>query len=123
LLIARVRACAEDGGPLEQAFLAHAEADHCRAAGRDDPERYAAAAAAWTELGRPYRAARARWRQAEALVAAGDRDAAAAPVAAALEVTERLGAAWLGGELESLIALRPAADARRGRRRGRHGRG
>ncbi|HZB76691.1 MAG TPA: AAA family ATPase [Solirubrobacteraceae bacterium] len=104
LLVARVRACAEDGGPLEQAFLAHAEADHCRATGHDDPARYAAAAAAWTDLGRPYRAARALWRQGEALVAAGDRDAAAAPVAAALEVTDRLGAIWLGGELESLIA-------------------
>jgi ATP/maltotriose-dependent transcriptional regulator MalT len=110
LLVARVQACAEDGGPLEQAFLEHAEADHGRAAGNDDPERYAAAAAAWSELGRPYRGARALWRQAEALVAAGDREAAAGPVAAAVEIAERLGATWLAGELESLIArgrLRP----------------
>ena len=35
LLVARVRACAEDGGPPEQAYLAHAEADHCRAVGSD----------------------------------------------------------------------------------------
>ncbi len=102
--MARVRACAEDGGPLEEAFLVNAEADHCRAAGHDDPARYAAAAEGWAALGRPYRAARALWRQAEALVAAGDRDAACGPVAAALETSERLGAAWLAGELESLIA-------------------
>ena len=114
LLIARVRACAEDGGPLEQAFLENAEADNCRAAGQDDPERYAAAARAWEELGRPYRAARALWRQAEALVAEGDREAAAAPVRDALAITERLGATWLGGELESLVArgrLRARGDA------------
>ncbi|MET0684466.1 MAG: AAA family ATPase [Solirubrobacteraceae bacterium] len=104
LLVARVRACAEDGGPLEEAFLVNAEADNCRAVGRDEPERYAAAAAAWRELGRPYRAARALWRQAEALVAEGDRDAAVEPVREALALTEPLGAAWLGGELESLVA-------------------
>ena len=63
LLVARVRACAEDGGPLEQAYLAHAEADHCRAVGSDQVERWVAAAAAWDALGRPYPAAIARWRQ------------------------------------------------------------
>ena len=104
LLIARVRACAEDGGRLEQAFLAHAEADHGRAAGADDPARWAAAADSWTALGRPYPAALARWRQAEALVAAGDRDAAVAPASAAAATADRLGAAWLAGELESLAA-------------------
>ena len=104
LLIGRVRACAEDGGPLEQAYLAHAEADHCRAVGSDQAERWDAAAAAWDALGRPYAAAVARWRGAEALVAAGDREAATALACAALETAERLGAAWLAGELESLAA-------------------
>ena len=104
LLVARVRACAEDGGPLEEAFLVNAEADHCRAVGSDDPARYATAAETWAALSRPYRAARARWREAEALVAAGDREAAVVPVAAALEIAERLGATWLAGELESLVA-------------------
>ena len=104
LLVARVRACAEDGGPLEAAYLAHAEADHCRAVGSDQDRRWIAAAAAWNELGRPYPAAVARWRQAEALVAAGDRDAAVGPAAQALECAERLGAAWLAGEIESLAA-------------------
>jgi DNA-binding CsgD family transcriptional regulator len=104
LLVARVRACAEDGGVLEEAYLHQAEADHCRALGADKPERWERAAAAWDALGRPYPAATARWRQAEALVAAGDRDAAVEPARAALAVAERLGAAWLGGEIESLGA-------------------
>ena len=104
LLVERVRACAEDGGVLEQAWLAVAEADHCRAVGADRPERWAAAAEAWDALERPYAAAKARWRQAEVLVAAGDRDAAAVPAGAALAVAERLGATWLLGELNSLCA-------------------
>jgi DNA-binding NarL/FixJ family response regulator len=104
LLVARVRACAEDGGPPEQAYLAHAEADHCRAVGVDQAERWVAAAAAWDALGRPYPAAVARWRNAEALVAAGDREAAAIVASAAMETAERLGAAWLAGEIESLAA-------------------
>ena len=37
---------------------------------------------AWDALGRPYPAAIARWRQAEALVAAGDREAAVEPAPA-----------------------------------------
>ena len=113
LLVARVRACAEDGGPLEQAYLAHAEADHCRAVGSDQDRHWELAAAAWQGLGRPYPAATARWRQAEALVAAGDRDAAVAPAVEALTCAERLGAAWLAAELESLAArarLRLDAD-------------
>ena len=104
LLIARVRACAEDGGPLEQAYLAHAEADHCRAVGADQADRWLAAAADWEALGRPYPAAIARWRNAEALVAAGDREAATAVASAATAAAERLGATWLAGELESLAA-------------------
>ena len=104
LLVARVRACAEDGGPLEQAYLAHAEADHCRAVGSDQAGRWAEAAATWDELGRPYMAAVARWRHAEALVAGGDREGAATIAGAAAAIAERLGAAWLCGELESLAA-------------------
>jgi DNA-binding NarL/FixJ family response regulator/tetratricopeptide (TPR) repeat protein len=104
LLLARVRACAEDGGALEEAYLTHAEADHCRTLGSDQVAGWAAAAAAWESLGRPYPAAIARWRQAEALVAAGDREGAVGPASEAVEVAERLGAAWLAGELESLAA-------------------
>ena len=104
VLIARVRACAEDGGPLEAAYLAHAEADHCRAHDTDQAERWEEATARWDALGRPYPAAQARWRHAEALVAASDREAAAPIATAAMEIAERLGAAWLASELESLAA-------------------
>ena len=119
LLVARVRACAEDGGPLEQAFLVNAEADHCRAAGHDDQARYAGSGgrrwARWAA--RTGRRARC-WRQAEALVAAGDREAACAPVAAAaMETAERLGAAWLGRRAREPHRPRaPAARAARARR-------
>jgi DNA-binding CsgD family transcriptional regulator len=104
LLIARVRACAEDGDPLIEAYLRHAEADYCRAVGSDQRAGWTEAAAAWDAFGRPYPAAIARWRHAEALVARGDREAAVEPAAAALAEAERLGAAWLAGELESLAA-------------------
>jgi DNA-binding CsgD family transcriptional regulator len=104
LLIARVRACAEDGGALEHAYLAHAEADYCRALGTDQVEGWHQAAAAWDGLGRPYPAAIARWREAEALVGAGDREAAAEPASTAISEAERLGAAWLASEVESLAA-------------------
>jgi DNA-binding CsgD family transcriptional regulator len=104
LLIARVRACADDGGPLIHAYLTHAEADYCRAVGSDQRAGWAEAAAAWDALGRPYPAAIARWRQAEAMVATGDREGAVTPAAAALAEAERMGAAWLAGEVESLAA-------------------
>ena len=68
LLVARVQACAEDGGCLERGFLAVAEADYARAIGQDDPALWHAAAAEWDHLSRPYAAAIARWRQGEALV-------------------------------------------------------
>jgi DNA-binding CsgD family transcriptional regulator len=104
LLIARVRACAEDGGPLEQAYLAHAEADYCRAVGTPQVDQWQEAVAAWDSMGRPYQAATAHWRLAEALVADGDRERAVEPATAALTEAERLGAAWLAGEVESLAA-------------------
>ena len=68
-LIARVEACAEGERPVEAAFLATARAEIARAAGRDDPALWAAAAEAWEALGRPYRAAQAPRRGAEALLA------------------------------------------------------
>jgi ATP/maltotriose-dependent transcriptional regulator MalT len=103
-LLARVEAAAEGGGAVEAAWLAMARADAARAEGADDPERWAHAAEAWTAVERPYVRAVAYWRRAEALVGRGDREAAAASAAAALEITRRLGAGWLHGEVEGLIA-------------------
>ncbi len=54
-----------------------------------------------------------RWREAEALVEAGDRAAAGTEAGSALQLAHRLGAGWLEGELGALVGrarLRPAAD-------------
>ncbi len=111
LMAARAGAAAEpEGGrpafrALSLAFRQSAEAELARAqeAG-DSAERALAAAAAWDELRRPYPAAVHRWRAAEALTAAGEREAAAEAAAAARDAAERLGAAWLAAEVEGLIA-------------------
>jgi DNA-binding NarL/FixJ family response regulator len=58
--------------------------------------------AAWERLGQPYRAAYAWFRQAEALLAAGDRDTAAAVLGRAAAITGRLGARPLDGEIQAL---------------------
>ena len=77
------RARAEDGGAAArepEASLATARAFHARLQGRDDPARWADLAARLHGLGDPYREARARWHQAEAILggaiagAGGPRD-------------------------------------------------
>ena len=103
-LVERVRAAAEGARPVEAAHLAGAEAEPARAQGRSDPARWAAAAAAWDALERPYPAAVARWREVEAHVGAGDRDAAAARLETALAAARGLGSRWLAAELEGLAA-------------------
>jgi predicted ATPase/DNA-binding CsgD family transcriptional regulator len=111
-----VRAAAEesDGRPVESAHRLLAEAELARAEGDDDPALWSAAAAAWQDLERPYPAAIARWRQAQASLGRGDRDAATASLTDAGAVAERLGATWLAGEVDGLatrarLSLRPAA--------------
>jgi DNA-binding CsgD family transcriptional regulator/tetratricopeptide (TPR) repeat protein len=102
--VARAEAAAHREGPLEVGWLLVARAERTRAAGAADPAAYAAAAEAWTALGRPYPAAVMRYRQAEAHVNAGDRDAAAETAREARSATARLGAGWLHGEVEGLAA-------------------
>ena len=114
LLLARVAAAAEEGGPVERAWEASARAEHARAAGRPDPAAWAAAADAWSQVERPYQAALAHWRGAEAHLALDDRPAAAGAARAALDQARRLGATWLQGEVEGLVTrarLRPAEVA------------
>jgi len=119
LLLARVEACADAERPLEGAYLASARAEAARARAADDPQLWAAAAGAWGRQRRPYRAAEARRREAEARLAGGDRDAAACGAARALESARAIGAGWLAAEVEG-FALRarlrldreqPAEDA------------
>jgi ATP/maltotriose-dependent transcriptional regulator MalT len=105
MLTEMVRAAAEEGGrPVEAAYVGRAEAELARAEGHDDPELWAESAAAWDAIDRPYTRAVAHWREAQASLAAGDRDRAARAAAEALETARELGSAWLEGEAEGLAA-------------------
>jgi DNA-binding CsgD family transcriptional regulator len=79
------------------------DAERARLEGRSDPIRWQAAAAGWLALRRPYPAAYAQWRQAEALLASrAPRVEAIEPLRAAHAVAVRLGAAPLRRELQLL---------------------
>ncbi len=103
-LLERVEAAAEGDRPVESATLIGARAEVARAAGRPDAEAYAAAAAAWTALGRPHPAALMQWREAEAHLARGAREPAGAAASRAYAGATALGAGWLRRELEGLAA-------------------
>jgi DNA-binding CsgD family transcriptional regulator len=98
----RLRAIAQEGGPVERAWNAVGTADLARARGRSDPALWAKAAREWESIDRSYLAALMRWREAEAHVEAGDRAGAAEPARVALETADRLGAKWLTGEVSAL---------------------
>ena len=84
-------------------LLCEAEADRLHRS--PDPEGWAASAAAWDDLGRPYPAAYARWREAEARLAArGDRELAAASLRVALRSANELAAEPLANEVTALAA-------------------
>jgi DNA-binding CsgD family transcriptional regulator len=92
------------------AWLLLCEAEWTRLHRRPDAGVWQACVRAWDELGRPYIVAYARWREAEARLAAkGDRDLAADALRLALETAERLGAEPLAGEVRSL-AVRARLD-------------
>jgi len=103
-LLARVDAAATPWRPVQRAALLGARAEASRAAGAADPAAYARAAAAWDEVGRAEPAARMRWREAEAHILAGDREAATEPTRAAHAAALRIGAGWLRAEIEDLAA-------------------
>ena len=117
-LLELIRAAAEDGDrPVERGLAATAEAELSRARGADDPELWAAAATAWDTVGRPYNRALARWGQAHAELARGDRAAAAATLADATTAADEIGATWLSQETKGFgararltIAAPAAAD-------------
>lgn len=98
----RLRAVAQEGGPVERAWLAFGAAEYTRARGQPDPGLWRTSAAEWERLDHPYRAAIAYWRAAEAHVEQGARSAAAEEVQAALRVARALGSAWLVAELTAL---------------------
>ena len=90
------------GLPQLAAWHTTALAERTRQQGPSDPAAWAAAASAWERLGQPYRAAYAWFRQAEALLAAGDRDTAAKVLGRAAAITGRLGARPLDTEVKAL---------------------
>jgi DNA-binding CsgD family transcriptional regulator/tetratricopeptide (TPR) repeat protein len=105
LLVDARRAAAEASAitPNAAGWLALAEAEFERARGEARPEAWSAAADTWERLERPPLAAYCRWRQAEALVAAGaSRAEASGPLQQAHAVAARIGAKPLSTELELL---------------------
>ena len=69
--VARARVDDDGTGRGEpDASVATARAFHARLQGRDDPAAWAELAGRWRDLGDPYREARARWHQAEAILGA-----------------------------------------------------
>jgi len=79
------------------------EAERSRLHGQSDPAQWQQAATAWLALGRPYPAAYAQWRRAEALLATRTpRAQAEDTLQAAHAIAVRLGAAPLRHELELL---------------------
>jgi DNA-binding CsgD family transcriptional regulator len=86
--------------------LATAACYRARLEGRDDPAAWADLAARWSALGNPYAVARARWRQAEALLGSGEgrpgRARAREPLQEAAEIAMRLSARPMLRELREL---------------------
>jgi DNA-binding CsgD family transcriptional regulator len=112
-----LRATARSAGTVASAitpnaggWLALAEAEYERARGVARPELWSQAAAAFDRVERPPHAAYCRWREAEALVAAGaSRAEASGPLGEAYAVAARIGAKPLARELE-LLAQRARLD-------------
>jgi len=96
--------------PNADGWLALAEAEHERARGDARPKPWSEAADTWERLERPPLVAYCRWRQAEALVAAGSsRTEANVPLREAHAISARIGAQPLLRELE-LLAERARLD-------------
>jgi DNA-binding CsgD family transcriptional regulator/tetratricopeptide (TPR) repeat protein len=96
--------------PNAGGWLALAEAEYQRAGGVAQPESWSEAAWSWEQLERPPLVAYCRWRQAEALIAAGaPRTEASVPLREAHAVATRIGAKPLLRELE-LLAQRARVD-------------
>ena len=112
LLTAARRAAAEASAvtPNVEGWRVLAEAEYKRARDVAAPESWSEGAAAWDRLERPPLAAYCRWREAEALVAAGaSRTVAGAPLGEAHATAARIGAKPLLLELE-LLAQRARLD-------------
>jgi DNA-binding CsgD family transcriptional regulator len=85
-----------------RAEAATAIAEDRRQVGEPDVAAWSAAVERWRARRRPYLLAYARWREAEALLASGDRAAATAALREAAVIAADLGARPLAGEIASL---------------------
>jgi DNA-binding CsgD family transcriptional regulator len=105
-LLTAARRAADEAAPVTlnaAGWRALAEAEYQRARGVARPDLWADAADTWERLERPPLAAYCRWRQAEALVAAGaSRAEASGPLRQAHAVAARIGAKPLARQLEQL---------------------
>ncbi|HYB26184.1 MAG TPA: AAA family ATPase [Solirubrobacteraceae bacterium] len=89
--------------PESAAYGALAAAEHARLRGKDDASTWNAVAAHWTQLGYPLELAYARWRQAEAALAAGTaQEVPEKLLQEAAEIAESTGARWLADEMRVL---------------------
>jgi DNA-binding NarL/FixJ family response regulator len=96
------RLAGASGGRELAANRLTAAAEATRVGGRSDRAAWRAVAEAWEAFERPYFAAYARWREAEAALAAGDRGAAADALKRAVAGAESLGARPLRDAIEAL---------------------
>lgn len=110
-------------GPEGLAWLARAHAEHSRLLGVNDPSLWAHATQSF-EYGYRYEETRSRWRWAQALLEAGNRDLATAHAQIALDAATTMGAAPLTaailalarrGRLDLPGARAPAVDTLTGR--------
>lgn len=106
---------------LADAYLATARAHRGRVDGRDRAATWEAVATAWRDRNVPYEVARARWRQAAAMLGSGSgrtgRTDARGPLLEAVDIALRLGAMPLLRALQELagrarIQLPPDVDLR-----------
>jgi DNA-binding CsgD family transcriptional regulator len=88
--------------PEANAQAAGCEAEFTRLELRSDPQQWAAVVENWDALSRPYEAAYARWRRAEALLAAKAPKAAASALRQAHDATMQLGEEPIRREIERL---------------------
>jgi DNA-binding SARP family transcriptional activator len=94
-----------DPPPLPLAYRAVIEAELSRLRGRGNPSLWRRAAERWLDLDEPLELAYAQWRQAEALLRAGEgRHEAGELLASAAASVRDIGAAALLGEIEALAS-------------------
>jgi DNA-binding CsgD family transcriptional regulator len=89
-------------GEIIDLTIAQLGAERGRMQGASDAAAWREVADRWSAITQPYRALLARWREAEAAYAAGDRERAVEVLRGAHDVAVRLGARPLTGQLEKL---------------------